>query len=116
MENPRPVDQLDQRFDDVRNHVLARRALFALQGTVVATWRTRGGRRAGPYYRLAYREAGRQQSIYLGRSARLADQVRVLLAELQASVRARNLFRRLKAHARAGRVFVEECGRWRLGR
>ena len=40
--------------------------LFAAQGSVVATWRNRGSKRFGPYYRLAYRRHGRQRSIYLG--------------------------------------------------
>ncbi|MHB1038659.1 MAG: hypothetical protein ACYC0Y_28885, partial [Pirellulales bacterium] len=69
---------MTQPFDTIRTHILDRRAIFARQGFVVATWRTRGGARFGPYYQLAYREAGRQRAIYLGRSAELADQVRAL--------------------------------------
>jgi hypothetical protein len=45
----------------------ARPDLFSRHGAIVATWRRRGARTYGPYYRLAYREAGRQKSIYLGR-------------------------------------------------
>ncbi|MHB1037654.1 MAG: hypothetical protein ACYC35_24340 [Pirellulales bacterium] len=88
-------------FDTIRAHILDRRELFARQGSVVATWRTRGGRRCGPYYRLAYREAGRQKSLYLGPSASLADQVRGLLAELQQPLRYGRLLDRLAAQARA---------------
>ncbi len=58
-------------------------AIFAHRGTVVATYRTRGTARYGPYFRVAYRIAGRQCSIYLGRSSRLADRARELLAQLQ---------------------------------
>ncbi|MHB1034349.1 MAG: hypothetical protein ACYC0Y_06855, partial [Pirellulales bacterium] len=65
MEKSQPVGQ----FDAIRAQILDRRAIFARQGSVVATWRTRGGARFGPYYQLAYREAGRQRAIYLGRSA-----------------------------------------------
>ena len=56
---------------------------FAHAGSVVATYRTRGTKRFGPYYRLAYRSAGCQRSIYLGRSPQMAQQVRNLLAKLQ---------------------------------
>ena len=42
--------------------------IFAQNGSVVATYRTRGTKRYGPYYRVAYRTAGRQCSIYIGRS------------------------------------------------
>ncbi|MHB1038535.1 MAG: hypothetical protein ACYC35_29725 [Pirellulales bacterium] len=92
---------MTQPFDTIRTHILTRRALFARQGSVVATWRTRCGRRCGPYYRLAYREAGRQKSLYLGPSAPLADQVRGLLAELQQPLRYGRLLDRLAAQARA---------------
>ncbi|MHB9049811.1 MAG: hypothetical protein ACYC35_28155 [Pirellulales bacterium] len=89
-------------FDTIRAQILARRVIFARQGSVVATWRTRGGARFGPYYQLAYREAGRQRAIYLGRSAELADQVRALLAELQQPLRYDRLLDRLAAESRAG--------------
>ncbi|MHB9045564.1 MAG: hypothetical protein ACYC35_06430 [Pirellulales bacterium] len=97
MENSRPVNQLAT----IRAQILNRRAIFARQGFVVATWRMRGGARFGPYYQLAYREAGRQRAIYLGRSDALAEQVRVLLAELQQPLRDDRLLDRLAAEARA---------------
>ena len=52
---------------------------FAQNGSVVATYRTRGNKRYGPYYRVA----GRQCSIYLGRCRRLVVRVRKLLTRLQ---------------------------------
>lgn len=57
--------------------------LFARCGAVVASYRSKNGRRYGPYYRLAYLEQGRQRSLYLGRSKRLAQQAQNLLAQLQ---------------------------------
>ena len=57
--------------------------VFARVGSVVATYRTRGNRRFGPYYRLIYRQHRRQHSLYLGPSEQRAAQVRQLLAELQ---------------------------------
>ena len=58
---------------------------FAQNGSVVASYRTRGTKRYGPYYRVAYRAAGRQCSVYLGRCKRLAARVRKILAHLQQS-------------------------------
>lgn len=60
--------------------------LFRRQGFVVATWRRRGAKNYGPYYRLSYRERGRQCSIYLGREGPLVEGVREGLAGLRASV------------------------------
>ena len=56
---------------------------FAQNGSVVASYRTRGTKRYGPYYRVAYRAAGRQCSIYLGRCKKLAARARKILAHLQ---------------------------------
>jgi hypothetical protein len=96
------VDQkAAERFERVRERVAARPGLFAAQGAVVATWRVYRGRRLGPYFRLAYREGGRQRSIYLGRCAELVRRVRSLLARLQAPERRRRVFRRLEAQVRA---------------
>jgi hypothetical protein len=89
------------RFERVRTLVLAERLRFAAQGSVVAGWRVYGGRRLGPYFRLAYREGGRQRSIYLGRCAELARRVRELLAGLERPRRERRLFARLIAQVRA---------------
>ncbi len=60
-QQPGPADpETAARLDRVRETVRQREAIMARQGTVVATWRTRQGRKVGPYYRLAWREAGRQ--------------------------------------------------------
>ncbi len=64
--------------------IRARPGLFARQGVVVADWTRRGTRCLGPYYRLRYRVARRLRSIYLGRPGPLVDQVRQLLAAVQA--------------------------------
>jgi hypothetical protein len=100
------------KFAAVKAFVLGRKALFSKQGTVVAGWRSYGGRRLGPYYRLAYREASRQRSLYLGRSEDLADAVRGLLGSLQQPLRNRQAVRRLKSLARASlRRVKAELGR-----
>ena len=74
---------------------------FARNGTVVATYRTRGAKRYGPYFRVAYRAAGRQCSIYLGRCKQLAEQVRALLAKLQHPRDYRRLCKRADRQRRA---------------
>ena len=101
MEKRTPVDQpvgdQESRFDRARTFILANPRLFASQGSVVATWRARAGKRFGPYYRLAYRRHGRQHSIYLG-PCHLADRLREFLAQLQ---RRHQLYKRLQTQVRA---------------
>ena len=81
--------------------MLGHGALLAKQGRVVEAWRTYRSRKLGPYFRLAYREHGRQQSIYLGKSRELADRVRALLEDCQARVRKQRAWQGLRAQARA---------------
>ena len=104
MEKRTPVDQppgdQETRFDRARTFILANPRLFATQGSVVATWRARAGKRFGPYYRLAYRRHGRQRSIYLG-PRHLADRLRELLAQLQRPHRRHQLYKRLQTQVRA---------------
>jgi len=95
------------RWERVRAELAARPALFARRGAVVATWRSYGGRRLGPYFQLAFREGARQRSIYLGRCRKLARRVRELLARLQRPRRERRRFARLTAQVRAS------LGRWK---
>lgn len=92
---------VDQRLAAARQLLAARPELFARQGAVIAAWRTRAGRRVGPYYALRYRDAGRQQSLYLGASPELADRVRRLLDEAQQPRRERLSLRRARAAVRA---------------
>jgi hypothetical protein len=92
-QQPAPLTGEDAaRLDRVREAIRRREAIMARQGTVVATWRTRQGRKVGPYYRLAWRENGRQKSLYLGCSAELAQAVRQMLADLQRPLRVDRAF------------------------
>ncbi len=103
--------------------IASRPALFARQGVVVATWRWYRGRRLGPYWRLAYREAGRQCSVYLGRMGEGVRRVRGVLARLQRGLRSRRAVRRLTRRVRASlRAHLAEfdrrlaeLGLWRKG-
>jgi hypothetical protein len=61
----------------------ARPEVFARQGHIAASLRTRNGKTFGPYYRLAYRDGDRQRSIYLGRDGELVEQVSQKLETLQ---------------------------------
>jgi len=92
-------ESVDQKTVLVRQHVTdliaAHREVLAEQGTVVEGWREYGGHRLGPYFRLAYRIEGRQGSIYLGADQELAEDVRGLLADLQAPHRRRLALSRL---------------------
>jgi hypothetical protein len=90
-----------ERFERVRTYLVGRPGLFATQGAVVATSRTYRGRRLGPYFQLAWREAGRLRRLYLGRSLELADRVRELLERLQRPARERRALARLKRQTRA---------------
>jgi len=98
LENPRIGAQIDyalHRFV-VLDQILAREELFGRQGTVDQTWRFSRGRRFGPYYRLVYREGGHRRSIYLGRCAILAREVRSLLAFLQRPLRKERKWKRVR--------------------
>ena len=126
MEDPRSVDQNQQasikhelpagtpftenlelvgqkvacRFQRVRVQLWARRRLFARQGAVVASWRVYRGRRLGPYYRLAFRDQGRQESLYLGRCQGLVDWVKRLIVWIQRPLRHRRGMRKAIARAK----------------
>lgn len=72
------------------------------QGSVVATWRERNGRKTGPYHRLTCRDAsGTQRSVYLGSDSNLVGVVQEMLSmlkqrrrESRALARARPVLRR----------------------
>lgn len=103
--NTEKRDLVDQktaaRLGRIESYLLQHPALFATQGTVVATWRVYRGRRLGPYFQIAYRRAGRQRAIYVGRSEELAQRVRRLLDRLQGLHRGRQVSKRLQAQVRA---------------
>ena len=125
MEKSRPVNQNalrpkeQARLEEVQRTLAADPKLFARQGAVVASWRYYQGRKLGPYYRLAYREEGRQCFIYLGRDEGLAQAVRDLLAALKRPRRRRRLFDALRTQGRAmlrqaKASMAEELAKWGL--
>jgi hypothetical protein len=91
---------VDQKIDEIRQLIESRPDVFLRQGSVVESWRDYGGKKLGPYFRLAYRNQGKQRSLYLGSSVRLANAVRSLLnVSHQARSRRREL-RRIQLSAR----------------
>jgi hypothetical protein len=50
------TQKIEARFEQVRERILARAAVFVMQGTVEATWRTYRGHRLGPYFRASCRQ------------------------------------------------------------
>jgi hypothetical protein len=97
LEYRRPADQLDHPATDswggsctaTPDHhpalrlIAARPDIFIRQGYIAATYRRRNGKTYGPYYLLAYRDSGRQCSVYLGRAGELVERVRAALVALQ---------------------------------
>ncbi|MGZ9128185.1 MAG: hypothetical protein ACXW4Z_10450 [Candidatus Binatia bacterium] len=83
MEKRKSVDQRQKvdQFFEVHSAQLAR------QGTIVAGFRERRGRRLGPYYRLSCRVGGRQLAVYLGGEGPVLDETRQRLDRLQAERR-----------------------------
>jgi len=105
-----------ERFREVSEFVRARERVFSRQGTIVATWREHEGRRLGPCYRLAWREQGRQRSLYLGCSPWIAEKVRELLAALQKESGEARVLRQLEADAGALLRWSKELLKNELGR
>jgi hypothetical protein len=94
-------DFVDQRRAAVRQLVAEHAALSGRQGSVQASWRWRRGKKLGPFFRLSYRRGETQASFYLGADEALAEEVRQLLAPLQAPLRQRLERERRLAQARA---------------
>lgn len=98
MENCKVDDQLPH---PALRLIAARPDLFCRQGHVAASYRCRNGKRFGPYYRLSYREEGRQRSIYLGPAGELVERVRQALTTRQRPVTQYRLFDRMAEQIRS---------------
>jgi hypothetical protein len=99
-------DSVDQKTRAARRRALDLVAryeqLLRTQGAVVASYRLYRGRRLGPFFRVAFRVDGRQRSIYLGKDPALAEEVRGVLARLQAPLERRRGLKRQRDAAKAG--------------
>ncbi|MEM9659553.1 MAG: hypothetical protein AAF961_14430, partial [Planctomycetota bacterium] len=117
------VDQ--NRLIALQNLLNSAPAIFRRQGAVVATWRTVVSRRTGearklgPYYSLRYRDGGRQQAFYLGRSSAFADAAKKVLAMLQAprrqSLKIARLRRAIKESLRRSKAELDRQLREQFG-
>jgi hypothetical protein len=73
-----------KRITRIEDFFFRHGAGLARHGAVVSSWRWKGSRRLGPYYRLDVRDdAGRKCALYLGREGPLVAAVRARLAQLQ---------------------------------
>ena len=91
---------VDQQAHPALVLLAARPELFAQQGTVSSSWRRRGGKTYGPYYRLRYRDGRSCRSLYLGRDGPLVDRVRNTLQTLQTPLRRRRALAQLRRRVR----------------
>jgi hypothetical protein len=62
------AETVDAQFEKVRSQIHAMRKVFSNNGSVRSYWKNYRGQRFGPYYRVAYTDAGQRHSIYLGKS------------------------------------------------
>jgi hypothetical protein len=82
-------ESVDQKRCQVQRFLEEHTTALSQQGSVQSSWRYHKGQRSGPFYRLSYRQGGRQCNLYLGRDHRLAAEVRLLLEKMQAPLRRR---------------------------
>jgi hypothetical protein len=60
-------DSVDQRRQRIAAFIADHQLSLARPGSIVASWRRRGGKQLGPYHKFTCRDQqGRQRSIYLG--------------------------------------------------
>jgi hypothetical protein len=84
LEKRKCVDQKVRRALEV---IESHPDLFRMQGSVQESWRQYQDQRTGPYFRLVFRQAGRQRSIYLGTKSDDIVFLRRVLHELQSETR-----------------------------
>jgi hypothetical protein len=75
--------------------------LYVRHAAVAVDFKRRGPRRLGPYCRLRYYDGGHRRSIYLGRPGPLVDQVRQLLAAVQAPWQRQRAYQRWRGEIAA---------------
>lgn len=84
----------NQRRQRLEQFLLEHAERLTLQGAVVASYRSRGTKRTGPYFKMTCRdEHGRQRSVYLGPESPLMHEARSSLATLQRSLRTQRILR-----------------------
>jgi hypothetical protein len=90
---------VDQKRRELFRFLAEHSALLALQGSIQASYRVYRGRQLGPFFRLSFREAGKQRSRYIGGDRALAAEIGRHLQKLQAPLSgARQIERSLTEH------------------
>jgi hypothetical protein len=97
LENSKRADQLEH---PALRWIAARPDIFARRGHIAASYRSRNGKRFGPYYRLAFRDGDRQCSIYLGVDGPVVEQTRRSLDAVQRPHLERRAISRLQRQIR----------------
>lgn len=96
---------VDQRHAEVERFLAEHGEALRRQGSVVATYRHRDGRRLGPYHKLSCRIGQRQVAVYLGSDEDFVRNVRERLGRLQEATKLkRSMARVRKALRREARV------------
>jgi hypothetical protein len=104
-------NNVDQRRQHLLRFINQRAGLLARQGTIVGVYRTRSGKRTGPYFFLAFRESGRQRRIYLGCEERLICEIRILLGKIQEPLRRERFLKEQEKIVR--RAYACHKAKWR---
>ncbi len=96
-----------QPVDNLARFLAAHAGHLRQQGSIVDKFRSRNGRRFGPYQMLTYRDAqGRQRAVYLAGEEELA-RARTALAALQAPRRQAQVLARARQALRRGHRAVQ---------
>jgi hypothetical protein len=74
---------VDQKRRELFRFLAEHSALFAGQGSIQASYRVYRGRKLGPFFRLSFREGGKQRSQYIGCDRNLAAEIEKQLQKLQ---------------------------------
>ncbi|QEG36058.1 hypothetical protein [Bythopirellula goksoeyrii] len=101
MEKLKNVDQIPPDSHEADSWWCSvKKLLWEKQGSLVASYRTTGGVKRGPYYAYRYRDKGRQRSHYLGSSREVVDLVQTELTKKSAADNQRRYLDGLKTQAR----------------
>jgi hypothetical protein len=94
---------MTNRTEILKQVLSANSSLFKTQGAIVSGWRYRNGKRYGPYFRLGWRDDGRQKSFHLGSEGYLVEFVRQYLSALREPRRRAQAVKRTICRLRAAR-------------
>jgi hypothetical protein len=92
---------VDQKRHELFRFLAEHGTLLGGQGSIQQSYRVYQGRKLGPFFRLSFREGGKQRSRYIGPDRALVAEIERHLQKLQAPlVAARQIERSLAEHRR----------------